>query len=292
MDYQILKTAEADGILTVTLSRPKALNALNTLFFKEMDHLIASAAGRPELKALVITGEGKAFVAGADIAEMVGMSSAEGEAFSKAGQATFRSFENLEIPVIAAVNGFAPRDFARKGQAVLDLLESMGKPSIAAVNGFALGGGCELAMACDIRIASSAAKFGQPEVSLGLVPGYAGTQRLPRLAGLGNALYMLLSGEMISAEEALRMGLVQKVVEPDQLMPEVMKLAQKIASKGPKAVRKAKKLARAALQEGFEKGSALEAGEFGTLFGNEGTEGMKAFLEKRKPDWPAMEKAI
>ena len=262
MDYQILKTAEADGILTVTLSRPKALNALNTLFFKEMDHLIASAAGRPELKALVITGEGKAFVAGADIAEMVGMNSAEGEAFSKAGQATFRSFETLEIPVIAAVNGFA------------------------------LGGGCELAMACDIRIASSAAKFGQPEVSLGLVPGYAGTQRLPRLAGLGNALYMLLSGEMISAEEALRMGLVQKVVEPDQLMPEVMKLAQKIASKGPKAVRKAKKLARAALQEGFEKGSALEAGEFGTLFGNEGTEGMKAFLEKRKPDWPAMEKAI
>ncbi len=262
MHYQILKTAEADGILTVTLSRPKALNALNSLFFKEMDHLIASAASRPELKALVITGEGKAFAAGADIAEMVGMNSAEGEAFSKAGQATFNSFGTLEIPVIAAVNGFA------------------------------LGGGCELALACDIRIASSAAKFGQPEVSLGLVPGYAGTQRLPRLAGLGNALYMLLSGEMISAEEALRMGLVQKVTEPDQLMPEVMKLAQKIASKGPKAVRKAKKLARAGLREGFEKGSALEAGEFGTLFGNEGTEGMKAFLEKRKPDWPAMEKAI
>ena len=262
MDYQILKTAEADGIMTVTLSRPKALNALNSLFFKEMDDLIASVARRPELKALIITGEGKAFVAGADIAEMVGMNSAEGEAFSKAGQATFNSFENLEIPVIAAVNGFA------------------------------LGGGCELAMACDIRIASSAAKFGQPEVSLGLVPGYAGTQRLPRQTGLGNALYMLLTGDLISAEEALRMGLVQKVVEPDQLMPEVMKLAQKIASKGPMAVRKAKKLARTGLLNGFEKGSALEAAEFGTLFGNEGTEGMKAFLEKRKPNWTPTEKAI
>jgi len=262
MDYQILKTAEADDILTVTLSRPKALNALNSLFFKEMDDLIASVARRPELKALVITGEGKAFVAGADIAEMVGMNSAEGEAFSKAGQATFNSFENLEIPVIAAVNGFA------------------------------LGGGCELAMACDIRIASSAAKFGQPEVSLGLVPGYAGTQRLPLLAGLGNALYMLFTGDLISAEEALRMGLVQKVVEPDQLMPEVLKLAQKIAAKGPKAVRKAKKLARAGLLGGFEKGCAQESSEFGTLFGNEGTEGMKAFLEKRKPNWTPMEKAI
>jgi len=262
MDYEILKTTEADGILTVTLSRPKALNALNSLFFKEMDHLISSVAGRPELKALVITGEGKAFAAGADIAEMAGMNSSEGEAFSKAGQATFRSFENLEIPVIAAVNGFA------------------------------LGGGCELAMACDIRIASSAAKFGQPEVTLGLVPGYAGTVRLPRLAGLGNALYMLLSGEMISAEEALRMGLVQKVVEPDQLLPEVLKLAQKIASKGPKAVRKAKKLARAGLLSGFENGSAMESAEFGSLFGNEGTEGMKAFLEKRKPSWTPMEKAI
>ena len=255
MDYEILKTAETDGILTVTLSRPKALNALNSLFFREMDDLISSVARRPELKALVITGEGKAFVAGADIAEMVGMSSAEGEAFSKAGQATFRSFENLEIPVIAAVNGFA------------------------------LGGGCELAMACDIRVASSAAKFGQPEVSLGLVPGYAGTVRLPRLAGPGNALYMLLTGDLISAEEALRMGLVQKVVEPDQLMPEVLKIAQKIAAKGPKAVRKVKKLVRAGLLNGFDKGCAMESAEFGTLFGNEGTEGMKAFLEKRKPNW-------
>ena len=262
MVYEILQTAEADGILTVTLSRPKALNALNSLFFREMDHLLALVAARPELKVLVITGDGKAFVAGADISEMVGMDPKQGEAFSRAGQATFRALEDLEIPVIAAVNGFA------------------------------LGGGCELAMACDIRVASKTAAFGQPEVNLGLVPGYAGTQRLPRLAGLGNALYMLLTGDLISAEEALRMGLVQKVVEPDQLMPEVLKLAQKIAAKGPKAVRKAKKLARAGLLKGFERGSDLESAEFGTLFGNEGTEGMRAFLEKRKPNWPAMEKAI
>ncbi len=255
MDYQVLKTAETDGILTVTLSRPKALNALNSLFFNEMDDLIAAAARKPELKALVITGEGKAFAAGADIAEMAGMSSSQGESFSKAGQATFSSFENLEIAVIAAVNGFA------------------------------LGGGCELAMACDIRIASSAARFGQPEVSLGLVPGYAGTQRLPRLAGLGNALYMLLTGEMISAEEALRMGLIQKVVEPDQLMPEALKIARKIMAAGPKAVRKVKKLARAGVLNGFEKGCAMESEEFGSLLGNEGTEGMRAFLEKRPPNW-------
>lgn len=261
MDYEILKTQETDGILTITISRPNALNALNARFFEEMDDLIAVTARRPELKALIIIGEGKAFVAGADITEMAGMDSNQGEAFSKAGQATFRSFENLEIPVIAAINGFA------------------------------LGGGCELAMSCDIRVASSAAKFGQPEVSLGLVPGYAGTQRLPRLAGLGNALYMLLTGDLISAEEALRMGLVQKVVEPDQLMPEVLKIAQKIATKGPKSVRKVKKLARAGLSIGFDKGCIMESEEFGTLFGNEGTEGMRAFLEKRKPNW-AMEKTI
>lgn len=262
MDYEILKTAESDGILTVTVSRPKVLNALNSRFFGEMDDLLAVAARRPELKAIIITGEGKAFVAGADIAEMSGMDSHAGEAFSKAGQETLRGLENLEIPVIAAVNGFA------------------------------LGGGCELALSCDIRVASSAARFGQPEVSLGLVPGYAGTQRLPRLAGLGNALYMLLTGEMISAEEALRMGLVQKVVEPDQLMPEVLKIARKIIAAGPKAVCKVKKLARAGLLNGFDKGCALESEEFGTLFGNEGTEGMRAFLEKRKPNWPQAGTAV
>jgi len=158
---------------------------------------------------------------------------------------------------------------------------------IAAVNGFALGGGEELALACDVRIASAKAKFGQPEVNLGLIPGYAATQRLPRLIGLGNALFLLMSGEMITADEALRVGLVQKVVAPEQLLPTVLALAKTIASKGPKAVKLVKHVARMGILMDFESGCALEAEKFGTLFGNEGAEGMQAFLEKRAPKWPA-----
>ena len=255
MGYEILKLNVEDGIAVVTNSRPKALNALNTQFFREMDNMVADIKKQEDVKVMVITGEGKAFAAGADIAEMVDMNEAQGTEFSKIGQNTFRGLELLEIPVIAAINGFA------------------------------LGGGCELTLACDIRVASSKAKFGQPEVNLGLIPGYAATQRLPRLLGLGNALYLLLSGEMITAEEALRMGLVQKVVEPEQLMEEVMALAKKIASKGPKAVRLVKKVSRQGLVMDFEKGCALESKEFGSPFGNEGAEGMRAFLEKREPKW-------
>jgi enoyl-CoA hydratase len=255
MTYDTLKITEADGIVTVTVSRPEALNALNSTFFSEMDDLVGSIAARSDVRVLIITGEGKAFVAGADIAEMVDMDSAQGTQFSKAGQRTFRSLENLEIPVIAAINGFA------------------------------LGGGCELALSCDIRIASAKAKFGQPEVNLGLTPGYAGTQRLPRLVGLGDALYLLLTGDMISAEDALRIGMVQKVVDPENLMNEVVGLAKKIATKGPKAVRKVKQVARRGLLSGFDAGCAMESDEFGSLFGNEAAEGMKAFLEKRQPNW-------
>jgi len=255
MNYEILKTEEKDGILIVTISRPKALNALNSLFFKEMDEVVSSIKSKPEIRVMIITGEGKAFVAGADIAEMVNMKSAEGEQFSKVGQNTFRSLEKLDIPVIAAVNGFA------------------------------LGGGCELMVACDFRIASTLAKFGQPEVSLGLTPGYAGTQRLPRQVGSGNALYMLLTGDMIKAEDALRIGLVQKVVEPEQLMDEALKIAETIKSKGPKAVARVKQLVHKALETDFEIGCRMESKEFGSLFGDEGTEGMKAFLEKRKANW-------
>ena len=171
------------------------------------------------------------------------------------------------------------------GQRTFDRLEQINIPVIAAVNGFALGGGCELTMACDFRIASSKAKFGQPEVNLGMIPGYAGTQRLSRLAGLGNALYLLMTADMITAEEALRMGLVQKVTEPDVLLAEVMEIAKKIASKGPKAVKKVKAVTRKGFQIKFAEGSELEAREFGTLFKDEGEEGMKAFLEKRKPEW-------
>ena len=156
---------------------------------------------------------------------------------------------------------------------------------LAAINGFALGGGLELAMGCDFRIASSKAKFGQPEVSLGLIPGYAATQRLPRLTGIGDALFLLMTAEMIGADDALRIGLVQKVVEPEDLMETVMGYANMIISKGPKAVTLIKKVVRLGMLQGFDEGSELEADMFGTLFKDEGETGMKAFLEKRKPEW-------
>ncbi|MBU2553120.1 MAG: enoyl-CoA hydratase/isomerase family protein [Bacteroidetes bacterium] len=257
MKYEILKTEIIDGIATVTISRPQALNALNTRFFEEMDMMVQEIGLNPSVKVLIITGEGKAFVAGADIAEMVNKNQDEGEAFSRLGQHTFSSFGKLEIPVIAAINGFA------------------------------LGGGLELAMGCDFRIASNKAKFGQPEVNLGLIPGYAGTQRLSRLTNMGNALYMLMTADMFTAEEALRMGLVQKVTEPEMLMDEVLKIARNIASKGPEAIKKVKKVVRHGCDLPFVEGENLEAIEFGTLFGDgrEGKEGMTAFLEKRKPNW-------
>jgi enoyl-CoA hydratase len=237
MNYEILKMDVADGVAVVTVSRPQALNALNTRFFAEMDALVAEVAGRDDVKAVVITGDGEA------------------RSFSRLGQRTFRGLERLEKPVIAAVNGFA------------------------------LGGGCELALACDFRIASTKAKFGQPEVGLGLIPGYAATQRLPRLIGLGHALYLLLTAEMIGAEDALRVGLVQKVVEPEALLPTAVETAKAIIAKGPLAVRLVKRVTREGLLTDFEAGCALESEAFGLPFGNEGAEGMKAFLEKRKPEW-------
>ena len=256
MDYKVLKVEINEGIGIVTINRPEAMNALNTAFFTEMDAFIASIKGNSELKVLIITGMGKAFVAGADIAELVNMDSVQGEAFAKVGQNTFNSISALEIPVIAAVNGYT------------------------------LGGGCELAMCCDFRIASTDAKFGLPEVNLGLIPGYAGTQRLSRLTNLADALYMTLSGEVITAEDALRIGLVQKVTEPDHLMETVLKIAERIASKGNTSVKKAKSVIRKGFAMNFLEASALEAKEFGALFGNgESGEGMKAFLEKRKPNW-------
>ena len=255
MDYQILKTDFENNILLVTISRPKAMNALNTRFFEEMNALLDEYENNKDLRVMIITGEGKAFVAGADIAEMVNKTQDEGAAFSEFGQRTFDRIEAMPFPVIAAVNGFA------------------------------LGGGCELAMSCDFRIAGSKAKFGQPEVNLGLIPGYAGTQRMPRLTSLGDALYLLMTADMIGADEALRIGLVQKVVDQEQLMDEVMKIAKNIASKGPQAVRKVKAVTRKGFKMDFAQGSALETKEFGSLFENEGTEGMKAFLEKRTPNW-------
>jgi enoyl-CoA hydratase len=258
MDDKILKFEAAEGIGVITIARPQVLNALDSKFFAEMDALLAEIAAREDIRVVILTGEGKAFAAGADISEMAHKTKADARKFSAAGQRTMRALELLDKVVIAAVNGFA------------------------------LGGGCELALACDIRIASLKAKFGQPEVNLGLIPGYAGTQRLARLIGLGQALHLILSGEMIGAEEALRLGIIQKVVEPDLLMTAARELAKTIAAKGSHAVRSAKKVIRQGWTMDFESGCALESEIFGSLFeGAEAVEGMKAFLEKRAPQWPA-----
>jgi enoyl-CoA hydratase len=255
MNYEILKHEIREGIAIVTINRPQAMNALNSRFFAEMNELLNEFENRKDIRVMILTGEGKAFAAGADIAEMVDMNSEQGKKFSKVGQDVYNKMGTVSFPIIGAINGFS------------------------------LGGGCELGMGCDIRIASTLAKFGQPEVNLCLIPGYAGTQRLPRYIGLNNALYLLLTADMITAEEALRLGLVQKVVEPEKLMEEAMAMAKKIASKGPKAVKKIKRVTRDGMLTDFRSGSELESEEFGSLFGNEGAEGMRAFLEKRKPNW-------
>jgi len=256
MEYNLLKTKIDAGVSIVTISRPAAMNALNSEFFSEFNDFLSTIEKNEQVKVLVITGDGKSFVAGADISELVNMNYEKARCFSKLGQDTFSRLESLKIPVIAAVNGYA------------------------------LGGGCELAMACDIRVVSRNAKFGQPEVQLGLIPGYAGTQRFSRLAGLGNALYAMMSGDMINAEEALRMGLAQKIVEPDKLMEEVLNLAKKMAANGSQAVMKAKEITRRGFDKTVKEGSELETEAFSKLFDYPSTkEGLKAFLEKRKPNW-------
>lgn len=255
MELEILQVDVHEQVALVTINRPEAMNALNTRFFNEMDQVVADINARDDVRVMIITGSGKAFVAGADIAEMVNKTPEEGSAFSRLGQNTFSSLGKMDIPVIAAINGFA------------------------------LGGGLELAMGCDFRIANTKSRFGQPEVNLGLIPGYAATQRLPRLTAMGDALYLLMTADMIDANEALRIGLIQKVVEPEELMDTVMAIAKTIISKGPKAVKLIKKVVRQGMLDGFNEGSELEADMFGTLFKDEGEKGMKAFLEKRKPEW-------
>ncbi len=255
MDYQILKIDISDNIAIISIDRPEALTAPPKVFVAAMDRAVEVLSSSVAVRVVIITGAGKAFVAGADIAEMVDMTQEEGRDFGQRGQRTFKGLEKMEKPVIAAINGFA------------------------------LGGGLELAMACDFRIASNKARFGQPEVNLGMIPGYAGTQRLPRLVGLGDALFLLMSGEMIRADEALRIGLVQKVVEPEELMAEAGKIAGIIASRGPLAVSKVKYVTRQGMMMNFDDASGMESDFFGSQFKGEGEEGMKAFLEKRKPDW-------
>ncbi|HHT02185.1 MAG TPA: crotonase [Firmicutes bacterium] len=249
---------EKDGCLAIiTINRPKALNALNADVLRDLQAAVRAAHDDPEVAVLIITGAGeKAFVAGADIAFMQDMSPQEARPWTRMGQAIFAEIENLDKPVIAAVNGFA------------------------------LGGGCELAMACDIRVASEKARFGQPEVNLGIIPGFGGTQRLPRLVGKGMAKRLIFSGDMIDAATAERIGLADMVVPVDELMAKTKELAMSIAAKGPTAI----KLAKAAINRGLEldlaAGVDYEAEVFALCFATaDQKEGMKAFLEKRKPEF-------
>lgn len=246
-----------DGIGIVTINRPKALNALNKEVLVNLGKIMDEVAADSSVKVVIITGSGeKSFVAGADITEMQPLTAVEG------------------------------REFGRLGQAVNSKIEKLPQPVIAAVNGFALGGGCELAMACDIRIASENAKFGQPEVSLGIPPGFGGTQRLPRLVGKGRAKELLFTGDMIDATEAYRVGLVNKVVAPADLMDIARAMAQKITAKAPIAVQLCKVAVNEGLEMGLESGVSYEAEVFGLCFATEDQkEGMKAFTEKRKPSF-------
>ena len=253
--FEVIKLNVAEGVATITLNRPQSLNALNAQFFTEFNAVLDNIEHDPAVCAVIITGEDKAFAAGADIREMAGMTAKQAHLLSINGQAIFRKLELLPKPVIAAVNGFA------------------------------LGGGCELSLACDIRIASTKAVFGQPEVGLGIIPGYGATQRLPRLIGLGNAMLLLLTGDKIDAVEALRIGLVQKIVEPEKLLEYAFELAKNILEKGPQAVQNAKLSARQGLGRDFDEACALEAENFSSLFSGEAAEGMAAFLEKRTPQW-------
>ena len=257
MAYENLLVERDGGVLTITINRPKVLNALNGPTIAELDAAIAEAASDEAVRAVIITGAGeRSFVAGADINELA-----------------------VQTPV-------AGREHARRGQALFDRIERLGKPVIAAVNGFALGGGCELAMACTLRIASDTAKFGQPEINLGLIPGYAGSQRLPRLVGRGRALELLLTGQQITADEAWRIGLVNRVVPASQLLTEVRGLAQTLASKAPVAVRYILEAVSGGLEMSFGDGQDYEATLFGLVSTTEDMrEGTRAFLEKRAADF-------
>lgn len=248
---------EKNGIMFVTINRPKALNALNSSTIEELGEVITNVEKRKDIKSVIITGSGeKAFVAGADISEMHTLNAMEG------------------------------RELARKAQKVFSKIEHMPQVVIAAVNGYALGGGCELSMACDIRIASEKAKFGQPEVNLGILPGFAGTQRLPRLVGKGIAKELIFTTDMIDAKRAYEIGLANKVVDHEALMEEAEKMARKIMTKGMFGV----SLAKAAINDGMnmdtESAYKYEADMFGLCFATEDQkEGMEAFLNKRKAEF-------
>jgi enoyl-CoA hydratase len=245
---------ERDGATAIiTINRPKVLNALNAATIDELRRAVLEVKQDAAIRAVILTGAGeKAFVAGADINEL------------------------------AALSAAGAKDLAVRGQHVFDLIDNLGKPVIAAVNGFALGGGCELAMSCTVRLAADSARFGQPEVNLGIIPGYAGTQRLPRLVGKGIALDLLLTGRMVKADEALQIGLVNRVVPAADLIAEAKKLAAELATKPPLAMKFIIEAVNRGLEVSFDKGEFLEASLFGVAFSTEDMkEGTSAFLEKR-----------
>jgi enoyl-CoA hydratase/carnithine racemase len=256
-DLQNILFERDGGVATITIDRPKVLNALNSQTLDELRRVILACRHDDAVRCVIITGAGeKSFIAGADINEL-----------------------SVQTPT-------GGREHARTGQHVLDLIENLGKPVIAAINGFALGGGCELAMACTMRIAADTARLGQPEINLGIIPGYAGTQRLARLVGRGRALEILLTGDHITAAEAHRLGLVNRVVPAAELIAEVKKLAGTLATKAPIAMRYIIDAVNKGLDMGFPDAQVFEATLFGLVSSTEDMrEGTRAFLEKRKPEF-------
>lgn len=257
MNYKNLLVEIKNNIALITINRPDKMNSLNEETLQELDDLFEQFKEDEKVNCVIIIGAGeKAFVAGADISELNKQSGVSGEKFSQFGQSVFTKIENL------------------------------GKPVIAAVNGFALGGGCELSMACHIRLASDKAKFGQPEVNLGVIPGYGGTQRLSKLINSGRAMEFILTGDMIDANEALRVGLVNHVYPADELLPKAFEMAEKIVSKGQLAARLSVKAVIASEKMNLQEGLEYEAALFGIACSTEDfKEGTQAFLEKRKPEF-------
>ena len=257
MNYQNLRIEKKDNIAIVKINRPDKMNALNSQTMSEIKSAFTELKSDSGTFVVIITGSGeKAFVAGADIAEL----------------------HKLDV-----ITG---KTFAENGQDIFNLIENLDKPVIAAVNGFALGGGCELALACHIRVASENAKFGQPEVNLGIIPGYGGTQRLTRLINSGRAMEYILTGDMIDANEALRLGLVNKVYPQAELMNKTLEMAGKIVAKGQQAIRLSVKAVNIVDEVSGKEGLNYEASLFSLACGTEDfKEGTKAFLEKRKPDF-------
>ncbi len=247
-----VKYEQQGAVAILTIDRPEALNALNTQVLCDLDEAITKVEQDDSVLAVILTGAGRSFVAGADIGEMKGFSAVDGKKFGVHGGSIFLRLENLSKPVIAAVNGFA------------------------------LGGGCELSMACDIRLASEKAKFGQPEVGLGITPGFGGTQRLPRIVGVSKAMELILTAKTIGAAEAKAIGLVSEVYPPEELMGKALELANAICANAPIAVAESKRCIRMGMQTDIATGAAFEAEAFGVCCGTEDkNEGMGAFLEKR-----------